>query len=396
MTEIKVDPDQLKELADGIQKSEDKVDDALGKLSWTFSSFLVGITQANTGRIKDVQAELEHHMKKYQSKLDELQEGVMLTRAQILEADKNGWDKTGEFGLELLGVYDAERIFAEYDPVTGKKITGWQRAMATGMTLATLFPPAKGVVLLGKMGVKGLKALKLIENGAEVIKQTKNVLNPAVLKKMAQASYNTVIKGPIAKTSAYLKQTAENVKNIELSLNFNVFGQLNRFDPVLEGVGHVPGKTVGEITEGIGKSAREIVGKAKDTIVRFSGKGKYNNQTMKHIYHGEINRRGKAVGYHHESMRGGKIIQGSESIPDKNGIYRAKVDIDGVEKVAKSTFFPKEWNRVDVLKAIDEAFDNKKQVGPNKFKGVTSSGIKIEMYLNKDGSIATAYPLYKK
>jgi hypothetical protein len=273
MTEIKVDPDQLKELADGIQKSEDKVDDALGKLSWTFSSFLVGITQANTGRIKDVQAELEHHMKKYQSKLDELQEGVMLTRAQILEADKNGWDKTGEFGLELLGVYDAERIFAEYDPVTGKKITGWQRAMATGMTLATLFPPAKGVLLLGKMGVKGLKALKLIENGAEVIKQTKNVLNPAVLKKMAQASYNTVIKGPIAKTSAYLKQTAENVKNIELSLNFNVFGQLNRFDPVLENVGQVPGKTVGEITEGIGKSAREMVGKAKDTIVRFSGKG---------------------------------------------------------------------------------------------------------------------------
>ncbi|MCM2590909.1 pre-toxin TG domain-containing protein [Rossellomorea marisflavi] len=274
MTEIKVDPDQLKELADGIQKSEDKVDDALGKLSWTFSSFLVGITQANTGRIKDVQAELEHHMKKYQSKLDELQEGVMLTRAQILEADKNGWDKTGEFGLELLGVYDAERIFAEYDPVTGKKITGWQRAMATGMTLATLFPPAKGVLLLGKMGVKGLKALKLIENGAEVIKQTKNVLNPAVLKKMAQASYNTVIKGPIAKTSAYLKQTAENVKNIELSLNFNVFGHLNRFDPVLENVGQVPGKTVGEITEGIGKSAREMVGKAKDTIVRFSGKGK--------------------------------------------------------------------------------------------------------------------------
>ncbi len=277
MTEIKVDPDQLKELADGIQKSEDKVDDALGKLSWTFSSFLVGITQANTGRIKDVQAELEHHMKKYQSKLDELQEGVMLTRAQILEADKNGWDKTGEFGLELLGVYDAERIFAEYDPVTGKKITGWQRAMATGMTLATLFPPAKGVVLLGEMGVKGLKALKLIENGAEVIKQTKNVLNPAVLKKMAQASYNTVIKGPIAKTSAYLKKTAENVKNIELSLNFNVFGQLNRFDPVLEGVGHVPGKTVGEITEAIGKSARDMVGKAKDTIVRFSGKGTDKN-----------------------------------------------------------------------------------------------------------------------
>ncbi|WP_034323298.1 T7SS effector LXG polymorphic toxin [Bacillus zhangzhouensis] len=123
---------------------------------------------------------------------------------------------------------------------------------------------------------------------------------------------------------------------------------------------------------------------------------KYNTHTMKHIYHGEINKRGKAVGYHHESMQGGKVIPGSESLPDKNGIYRAKVEIDGVEKVAKSSFFPKEWNRVDVLKAIDEAYQNKQQIGPNKFKGVTSSGMKIEMYLNKDGSIATAYPLYKK
>lgn len=49
-----------------------------------------------------------------------------------------------------------------------------------------------------------------------------------------------------------------------------------------------------------------------------------------------------------------------------------------------------------MLKAIDEAYQNKKQIGSNKYKGVTSSGIKIEMYLNKDGSIATAYPLYKK
>ncbi|MFL0504185.1 EndoU domain-containing protein [Ureibacillus sp. 179-F W5.1 NHS] len=45
---------------------------------------------------------------------------------------------------------------------------------------------------------------------------------------------------------------------------------------------------------------------------------------------------------------------------------------------------------------MDEAFETKQQIGSNKYRGVTSSGIKIEMYLNKDGSIATAYPLYKK
>ncbi|MGY0105829.1 EndoU domain-containing protein [Bacillus velezensis] len=58
--------------------------------------------------------------------------------------------------------------------------------------------------------------------------------------------------------------------------------------------------------------------------------------------------------------------------------------------------FPREWNRTDVLKAIDEAYHTRKQVRSNKYRGITSTGIKIEMYLNSDGTIATAYPLYKK
>lgn len=82
----------------------------------------------------------------------------------------------------------------------------------------------------------------------------------------------------------------------------------------------------------------------QDAVVK--GEGKYNTGMMKHIYHGEINRRGKAVGYHYESMMGGKIIPGTEKKTDKNGVYEAKVEIDGKRKIAKSSFFPKEWNRV--------------------------------------------------
>lgn len=41
---------------------------------------------------------------------------------------------------------------------------------------------------------------------------------------------------------------------------------------------------------------------------------------MEHIFHGEINRREKAVGYHHESMIGGSIISGTETLPVINGI----------------------------------------------------------------------------
>ncbi|QAA23948.1 hypothetical protein C0674_02590 [Sporolactobacillus terrae] len=117
---------------------------------------------------------------------------------------------------------------------------------------------------------------------------------------------------------------------------------------------------------------------------------------MKHIYHGIVNKHGKAVGYHHESMMEGEIVSGTEKVPDKNRVYMAKVKIDNVRKIADSSFFPKDWNRAEVIRAIDEAYQSRKPIRLNKYRGITSSGIKIEMYLNKDGSIATAYPLYKK
>ncbi|KUP33860.1 hypothetical protein AU385_10810 [Bacillus halotolerans] len=86
-------------------------------------------------------------------------------------------------------------------------------------------------------------------------------------------------------------------------------------------------------------------------------------------------------------MSGSRIIPGTEEVPNINGVYRAKVEVKGVKKV---------WDRVKVYNTISEAYKNKKQIRDNKYIGKTSSGIDVEMYLNKDGSIATAYPLYKK
>ncbi|GEB77993.1 hypothetical protein [Sporolactobacillus inulinus] len=66
----------------------------------------------------------------------------------------------------------------------------------------------------------------------------------------------------------------------------------------------------------------------------------YTLETMKHN-HGIVNKHGKAVGYHHESMMGGEIVPGTEKVPDKNGVYMAKVKIDNVRKIADSSFFQK-------------------------------------------------------
>ncbi|MDV7765949.1 T7SS effector LXG polymorphic toxin [Peribacillus sp. CSMR9] len=148
------------------------------------------------------------------------------------------------------------------------------------------------------------------------------------------------------------------------------------------------------VVNGAGLKDQLITMAKVESEVNGDGGKKFTIDTMRHVYHGEINRRGKAVGYHHESMMGGKIVPGTEETPDINGVYRAKVEINGVMKIAKSTFFPKDWDRVKVNNAINEAFENKIKDG-NRYVGRTSSGIDIGMYLNRDGTIATAFPLYK-
>ncbi|MCK1981364.1 MULTISPECIES: T7SS effector LXG polymorphic toxin [Peribacillus] len=149
------------------------------------------------------------------------------------------------------------------------------------------------------------------------------------------------------------------------------------------------------VVNGVGLKDQLITMAKVESQVNGDGGKKFTIDTMRHVYHGEINRRGKAVGYHHESMMGGKIVPGTETMPDRNGVYRATVEVNGVRKNVDSSFFPKDWDRVQVLKSIEEAFVNKRQIGRNKYSSLTSSGITIEMYLKPDGSIATAYPIYE-
>ncbi|MGR7975988.1 T7SS effector LXG polymorphic toxin [Bacillus velezensis] len=191
------------------------------------------------------------------------------------------------------------------------------------------------------------------------------------------------------------KAAAKHVKTgIEKGKNYINSVSKNKYQPALAGIAQDIENTHNvkntPLLKSIIEDQKESV-LSKSVTSNFStGKSKYTAGTMKHIYHGEVNKRGKAVGYHHESMMGGKIIPGTEKKPDKNGVYMAKVEVGSVKKIADSSFFPREWNRADVLKAIDEAYHTRKQVRSNKYRGITSTGIKIEMYLNSDGTIATA------
>ncbi|AGF28199.1 MULTISPECIES: T7SS effector LXG polymorphic toxin [Bacillus amyloliquefaciens group] len=191
------------------------------------------------------------------------------------------------------------------------------------------------------------------------------------------------------------KAAAKHVKTgIEKGKDYINSVSKNKYEPALAGIAQDIENTHNVKNTPLLKS---IIEEQKESVLRQSvNSNGINKKTIKHVYHGEANRKNKAVGYHHESMMGGNIIPGTEEVPDINGVYRAKVEVKGIKKVARSTFFPKEWDRIKVYNTISEAYKNKKQVRDNKYIGKTSSGIDVEMYINKDGSIATAYPLYKK
>ncbi len=111
-----------------------------------------------------------------------------------------------EFGLELLGWYDLQRVFGEYDPITGERISAGDRLLAGGMLLLTIIPPAKGAGIAGKVAVKGAKAAATAADVSKLVSQMKHVLRYDKMMSVFQAVYRQVVKAPITKTLQYFKK----------------------------------------------------------------------------------------------------------------------------------------------------------------------------------------------
>ncbi|WP_342578358.1 T7SS effector LXG polymorphic toxin [Psychrobacillus sp. FSL K6-2843] len=150
-----------------------------------------------------------------------------------------------------------------------------------------------------------------------------------------------------------------------------------------------PLKIIDKINDGFkdGKKIEKVDGKGTDKDNIFS------NGSFNHVFHGEINKKSKAVGYHHESMMGGKIVEVTDP-PNKYGVYRAIIEIEGKNKKVPSTFFPADWNRVQVADAIKQAYSNRQVLKDNLYEGILPNGMKIQMRLDPEGKIKTAYPIY--
>ena len=137
-----------------------------------------------------------------------------------------------------------------------------------------------------------------------------------------------------------------------------------------------------------------------DDLAKLQHTENFTEKSLIHIFEGDINRKGRAGGYHYDMVEGtsGSIIEGTKGpVLNDAGIYEAKVEVNGTPKKAnggKSTFFPDSMSPQEVVDSINEAYSNKiyQEGSRGVYVGNSKEGIKIRMFLTDDGKIITAYP----
>ncbi|MBA2871428.1 uncharacterized protein YukE [Anoxybacillus calidus] len=249
MTTIRVQPEELETVAKHVPDAEDACQRAQTSLSWGLPSLVMEIPGIGSAAIQELTDELLHWLRRYEEKLNEAEELLYRTAAAISQADQTLADNMKEFGLELSGWYDLQRLFGEYDPVTGERISGWDRLVAGGMLLASFVPPVKGAGVAGKAAIKGAKAAETAVDVSKLISKTKNVLNYDKIKSFFQTIYHQVIKRPITETIRSFKKRWENLLE-------NVGSVLQGPQLAADGVGAVPSGRVIGIAEESASSVR--------------------------------------------------------------------------------------------------------------------------------------------
>lgn len=126
----------------------------------------------------------------------------------------------------------------------------------------------------------------------------------------------------------------------------------------------------------------------------------FAKNTLEHIFDGTINGKGKATGYHYTRVTDskGKVIDGTRSDVDDNGVFTGKVEVSGIKKNGFSSFFPESWTPQQVVDAINTAYDDATE-NPSNPKGSLWIGycgdLEIDMYLDSSKRITTAFPVYE-
>ena len=122
---------------------------------------------------------------------------------------------------------------------------------------------------------------------------------------------------------------------------------------------------------------------------------------LHHVFEGEINRKGKPVGYH--SRPGGRDADGARIVnirdqPNRAGVYTANIEIrDGNQWKQKfSSFFPDSMSEQEVVDMIVKAYNNSSNKNKQPWQGASGLGFDIQGYTLSKGDINTAFPVYRR
>ncbi len=172
--------------------------------------------------------------------------------------------------------------------------------------------------------------------------------------------------------------------------------EANKLSKAPKGIDGVTEKA-GNLAEDVGKVVETSYGKS--TLNSLKNTENFTDSAIEHIFEGQVNVRGKAVGYHYEGIEGtsGNVIPGTESSVNNIGVYKAQVEVNGIPKTANggfSTFYSKNLSPQQVVDAINEAYSNcELKLGTrNTYQGVANNGMKIDMFLDQSGKIISAFP----
>ncbi|MDO6654493.1 AHH domain-containing protein [Anaerobacillus sp. 1_MG-2023] len=225
MTRIAIKPEQLDQLASGIQDAERKADEAISDFKWNYQSLLMNITGANTGKIDALQAELQYEMRKYRDKLHDLQAAVKLTERKMTEEDHS---LSAKFGLMALKFSGLNKLFQNYDPITGEALSWSER-------------------LFGK------NPLNASYGGAfgEMFPDLQYALNPKVIQSRMKQTYESVVLDPLSKTTTYLDDVRQDVSHSVVRYSNYVDRWWGETQQKVDEVSNTTWDFMGDVVEGV-------------------------------------------------------------------------------------------------------------------------------------------------
>lgn len=122
-----------------------------------------------------------------------------------------------------------------------------------------------------------------------------------------------------------------------------------------------------------------------------------------HVLSAEIKLNGNVVGGHSTATGEVRVIPGTSSAPNAQGVYSARIEVADPSNPGQflpktngnppgtSTMFPENWTAERVKVEVDFAYSNRIPIPgkPGMWQGVTPSGVKVEGWLSPN---VTAYP----